>query len=326
MPELRQDLVSGDWVILAPGRAKRPEEFLAKKAKRKSVPKSGCPFESLSNGGMLPAIATYPDAKHWRVAVVPNKYPSLVHINGCAVDFHHGIYHAKTGAGESDLIITRDHRKNFAAITKEDARRLFEIFQQRHKAFMKDACIAYVSTFCNWGPTAGASVAHPHYQMLALPIIPPHAVHSLHAAEAYFKKNKRCARCDIVAFERKEKKRIIGENRHAIAFTPYASKEPFEISVVPKRHFSFFSKTPNVVIEAAASLLQESLVKLKKGANDPDFNFFIHGAPVDGGTYPHHHWHIEVMPKISISAGFELSAGLAVNILDPDDAAKILRK
>jgi UDPglucose--hexose-1-phosphate uridylyltransferase len=202
MSEFRQDITSGDWVIVAPGRAKRPEELVKKKEPRKPAPKKTCPFEDLMASGNWPPRFVWPssrqsasaqaaDGKDWKIAVIKNKYPALSHEGGCAVDGGSGIYPMKTGTGEHEIVIGHDHMKNFADIDRATAGRLFEIFQLRHRALAENGCLLYASTFANWGPSAGASVWHPHYQILAMPIIPPHIVHSLAGSAAYFRKHKR---------------------------------------------------------------------------------------------------------------------------------------
>jgi UDPglucose--hexose-1-phosphate uridylyltransferase len=189
----------------------------------------------------------------------------------------------------------------------------------------KDPCAAYVAPFCNWGPTAGASVWHPHYQILSLPIVPSHIAHSLRDEAAYFKKNRRCVRCDLIRFERKEKMRIIEENAHAIAIAPYASKVPLEVNILTKQHFPSFRETPLPVVRGMALLLRSTLRRIRTYANDPDFNFLIHDAPTGPKKYDFHHWHIEVIPKISTPAGFETSTGVFINTVEPEKAARILR-
>jgi UDPglucose--hexose-1-phosphate uridylyltransferase len=324
--EIRQDLISGDWEIIAPDRAAQPHFFNNKKTSREVSPISTCPFENLEKSGNGPILARYPDGKNWRVIVVPNKYPALTHGEGrCAVPLHHAIYEFTEGIGEHILIITRDHKKNFAELDLNSAVMLFTIFAERYHMAAKDKCLKYVVPYFNWGPAAGASVGHPHYQMLSLPTIPSHTDNSLRGSEMYFKKKHRCARCDVIAFERKEKKRIIAENADMIAFAPYASKIRFEVTITPKKHFSAFEKTPTSVIRDSAALVQAVMKKMKKNLNDPDLNFFIHSAPIDGKAYPHHHWHIEMFPRISIPAGFEFSTGMYINTIAPENAAMILR-
>ncbi|MDP2598597.1 MAG: hypothetical protein Q8P49_02080, partial [Candidatus Liptonbacteria bacterium] len=281
MSELRQDLISGDWVLIAPGRAARPKFLEEKKQPRKPSQKSTCPFENLKESGNWPPILSWPSDNKWEIVVVQNKYPALTHQSGCAVDFRHGPYSLKTAAGEHDLVITRDHAKNFADLKPAEALRVLQVLQELHMRAAKDKCNVYISSFANWGPGVGASIYHPHYQVLTLPIIPPHIVRSLAAEERYCKKHGRCARCTMIQYDRKEKKRVVEENQHAIAVTPFASKEPFEVRILPKRHLPYFGKTPLADLKGVSSLLQSLLRRMKKNLNDPDFNFFIHGAPFD---------------------------------------------
>lgn len=205
MSEFREDPISGDWIILATGRAKRPEELLRRKAPRLVLPKSKCPFEDLERSGNWPPIAFFPSLEKWKIAVIPNKYPALTHFKGCAVDIMRGVYHAKTGVGDHEIVIARDHRKNIADLDFSTARKLFSVIQERHRSLAEDHCNAYIASFFNWGREAGASVSHPHYQILALPIIPPHAGRSFYGARHYFKTHHRCARCAIIADERRKR-------------------------------------------------------------------------------------------------------------------------
>ena len=266
MDELRQDLTSGDWVLLAPGRAARPKFLDQKKKPRKPSPKSTCPFEDLKKSGNWPPIFVYPDEKNWKIAVFPNKYPAVERSPVCSVPFRHGIYHARTAVGTHNLLITRDHHKHFIDLSKNEAAKIFEVLQAMHAMAANDKCAAYISSFYNFGPGAGASIWHPHYQMLALPIVPPHTVHSLRATNEYFKKHGRCVRCDIIKVERRKKIRMIVENEHAIAFAPYASKRPFEVSIIPKKHWTSFRNTPPEVVRGIALALQLVMQKMKKHA------------------------------------------------------------
>ncbi len=334
MSELRQDIISGDWVILAPGRAARPQFLDAKKAPRKPQPKNACPFEDLKKSENWPPVFTYPEKNildgKWKIAVVHNKYPALMPSNVCSVKFEDGMYHGKTGVGSHQLIITRDHNKNFADLSPEMATKVFEIIQACHVMAGKDKCAEYVSSFLNWGVSSGASIAHPHYQVLTLPIVPVHAINSLRGAHKYYAKHHRCIRCDIIKNEKKSRARVIEENAEAIAIAPYASKYPLEVSILPKKHISSFRNAPPAVVKGVALLLQSVMKRIKKYANDPDLNFYVHDAPLSQGNYrrrdyQYHHWHVEVVPKISTTAGFELSTWIDINTLDPDHAAAILR-
>jgi UDPglucose--hexose-1-phosphate uridylyltransferase len=328
MSELRQDPISGDWVIIAPGRNARPHYLDKKKVPRKPTPKSACPFEDLEVSHNQP-IALYPNDKKWRIAVIPNKYPAFdehEHGNECAVPIRNGIYEMMEGVGEHVIIIGRNHNKNFAELTLDEAAAIFNVFQDRYRIASQDPCVRYATAFCNWGPGAGASVWHPHYQFMAMPALPSHTARSINNAEKYYAAHRRCLRCDIIAFERRKKVRVFAENKYAIALAPYASKFPFELAITPKKHIASFNETPDIILRAAAELVQLTMQQLKKNVNDPDLNFFIHSTAVDGKPNPHHHWHIEIFPRVSTPAGFEFSTGIYINTMVPEDAVEILRK
>jgi len=306
--ELRQDLVSGDWIVISPKRAKEHLQNLGKE-KRIKAPIDGCPFEIEKS-----------------VAVIPNKYPVFVHKNNCAQKIEKGPYLTIEGIGHHDLVITRDHDKNFAHLSGKTANLVFQTLRNRYLKLAKDKCLAYVSMFHNWGPKAGATVYHPHYQIISLPVVPPDIEHSLNGSNNYFEKFNKCVHCEMVKYEIQEKTRIIYENDGAIVFTPFVSREPFELRVFPKKHLSYFEDTLDEDLNYIAEALQRALLKIEDKLKDPDYNFFIHTAPIlDKNKYGHYHWHIEIQPKISISAGFELGTGIEITVINPDEAAKILR-
>ncbi len=325
MSEFRQDIVSGDWVLLAPGRAARPRFLDRKKEVRKPLPVRECPFEDLSHASSAPPLYRYPAEKDWKIAVIRNKYPAVEEDGARSRIFYRGIYPVRTGVGTHNLLITRAHTLHFADLPPEDAAALFATIRRFHLIAAKDKYARYISSFYNYGPSAGASVWHPHYQMLALPVIPEHVEHSLRGGERYFKSHGRCVRCDIIRDERNAKVRVIGENAHAIAIAPYAPKKPFETSILPKRHVSSLRDTSPAALKGIAVLAQDVAKAIKRRLGDPDFNFFIHDAPLGSGDYRHHHWHIEMVPRVTIDAGFELSTSIIINVVDPDNAAAILR-
>ncbi len=329
MSELRQDLVSGDWIIVSPERAGRHRNFknLRKTGNRVvSTAKKGCPFEDLKKSGNWPTIFDYPDQKHWKIVIFPNKYPALSHEFNCSKLFKKGPYRLMTGAGHHDLMVTRDHYKDFEMLSPNDSFLVFKILQKYYWYTTKDKCLRYVSFFHNWGPTGGATIYHPHYQIVTLPIVPPDVKSSLDGSKKYFSAHHSCVHCEMIKYEKKEKKRIIYENSGAIAFAPFVSRQPFEIRVFPKKHISSFGATPDMVLKKVSDVLRVSLAKMKKGLGSPDYNFFIHTAPVKNAKkYGHYHWHIEILPKVSFIGGFELGTGIDINVIDPDLAAKTLR-
>lgn len=323
--ELRQDLVSGDWILIAPKRSKRTHQF-KEPAKRKRVPKRGCDFEEAGEQEGTAVITAYPSIEKWRTRIILNKFPVVYPLDIPAKPQKRGPLAVMPGTGHHEVLVTRDHNNNFSDLSEEDALVVFTEFQARYRALSRNKDIAYISFFQNWGPKAGASLYHPHYQFIAIPVIPPDVAHSLGGARKYFRSHRSCVHCAQIKWEKSEKRRIIFENKDAIVFCPFVSKYPFEVRLFPKRHLTFFENTEVGTLRGITRALQQALNKLKISLNDPDYNFFIHTAPVKNkDQYKYYHWHIEIVPKTTVRAGFEIGTGIEINVVDPDEAAAILK-
>lgn len=327
--ELRQDIVSGDWILIAPARQARPE-FFAKKGKPAEyiLPKSKCPFENPQKSGNAPPVLVYQNktGKDWFLQIIPNKYPA-VGPGKCGIIKRDGIYRAQAGTGSHEIVILRDHDKHLAQYKKEDIRSLLLGYQDRYRSLSGEECVAYISIFHNYGREAGASVPHPHSQILALPVVPPDVSHSLNGSREYFHKHGKCIHCAMLDSELKEKKRIVFQNKKAVVFAPYASRSNFELRIFPKRHEAFFEKVDKDELLFVAEALQQALLKIDKGLKGPSFNFFLHTAPVVlHQDYQHYHWHIEILPKVSTFGGFELGTGIDIIGIPPEMTAEFFRK
>jgi UDPglucose--hexose-1-phosphate uridylyltransferase len=321
--ELRQDIVSGDWIIISPVRKNRREDI---RKERERSPIENCPFEDPQSSGNDAPIIVYPDFKNWELQIIKNKYPVLEHEDICPIEKNYGPYSTIIATGYHDLIIMRDHNRNFPNLNLKSSLLLFQAIRDRYLILSRDKCIEYVSIFNNWGSLAGASIYHPHYQMIALPVIPPDVFHFLSGSTRFLKEKGKCVHCAVIEWEKKEKKRIIFENESAIAVAPFASKKPHEVRIFPKNHLPFFEDTNNDDFSQIIEALQVTLLKMEKKLGDPDYNFFIHTAPIKNKeNYRYYHWHIEVLPKINIAAGFELGTGIEINPIDPDETAKLLQ-
>ena len=325
--ELRQNNISGDWILISPGRGRRPHEFKETRTRKRS-PINSCPFENPNKAGGGGVIFSDPAGDDWKLQIVPNRYPAVQTEGIWVLDKEdRGPFTVLPGYGYHELLITRDHDDNFAAISKDEAHRVFEAFRSRYKILALDKNLSYISLFHNWGEKAGASIYHPHYQLLGVPVIPPGVHRSLSGASAYYKKFKTCAHCSQNAWELKKKTRVVYSNDKAVVFVPFASKEPFEMRVFPKRHTSFFEETDTTTMRAVVDALQVALRRLEKGLKKPDYNFFIHTSPTQNKrAYKHYHWHVELVPQTNVSAGFELGTDMQINPLDPDEAAAFLRR
>lgn len=327
LTELRQDLVTGDWVVIATGRAKRPEEFASKRRVQieedSNQPCFFChPEESEQEKDNLIYERSNGD---WSLRVFPNKYPAFT--RGRAPKHNEeGPYFSMDGTGYHELIVTRDHHKQIAQLNVLEVAEIVDSFQDRYLDLMNKKSVNYIEIFHNHGKEAGASINHPHSQLMAIPVISPYVQSELDGAEKYYKNNKHCVYCSMIEWETEHKKRVIFENDDFLAYCPFSSRAAFEVWVLPKKHKPYFERTADKEKLALAEALQISINKIYKALEDPAYNFYIHTAPCDGKDYPHYHWHIEILPRTSIWAGFELSTGIEISTIQPEVAAEYLRK
>lgn len=334
--ELRQDLVTGDWVVVSSARAGRPRAVLALPRERRAV-RATCPFERL-----LPeAILVYDRAgerfrltrkdrayleRQWWLEVLPNKYPAFGR-GVCRRKRKVGPYRWAEGVGFHEVVVTRDHDRSIAAMAPEEVAILLRAYRQRYVALKDENCVEYISIFHNHGRAAGATIAHPHSQIIAIPVIPPDVGRSLDGSAEYYRRHRRCVHCTMLAFERRDGRRVVYQNRDFIVICPFVSRSAFEVRIFPQRHQPEFERLDDSQTAAAADALRVTLAKLGRALADPAYNFFIHTAPTaDGRRAPYYHWHIEIVPKTAVWAGFEIGTGIEISTIAPETAAEFLRK
>jgi len=334
--ELRQDLVSGDWMIVAAGRAKRPNSFIGGRQKFKQKT-SECPFEDPQvTGHSEPLLIYYQDGqkkkikgikklvKEWSLQVIKNKYPALGQGN-CFKNYKEGPYTLMDGAGFHEIIITRDHNKHFALMPVEKIEEVIKAYQERYLVLMDHKCVNYIFVFHNHGREAGATVPHPHSQLVALPVLPADVKRGLRGAKEYYDEHRRCVYCLMLDWE-KEEKRCIFQNEYFIVFSPFVPRVNFELRIYPRKHQPNFEKITEIERKYLAEAIWQATRRLYKGLKDPAYNLFIHTAPCDGKDYKYYHWHIEIYPKTNTWAGIELGTGIEVISVKPEEIAKFLRR
>ena len=184
----------------------------------------------------------------------------------------------------------------------------------------------YISIFHNHGREAGASLAHPHSQLIAIPILPSDIRRSLSGSNVFYRKHEKCVHCAMLDWERKDEKRIVFQNKDFIAICPFVSRDAYEVRIFPQRHSAYFEETTDEGLALLTEVFQEALKRLYEKLDNPAYNFYLHTAPVDGGEYPQYHWHFEIIPKTETSAGFEFGTGVEISTVEPEKAAKILRE
>lgn len=337
LSELRKDPVLGRWVIISTARGKRPHGFADALKEAEGV---ACPFCYGSEHMTPPEIyALGPQGRAanqpaWRVRVVPNKYPALG-VDGPFAKQGRGIFDTMTGFGAHEVVVeTPDHKRDFKDLTTQELADVIRVLQLRVEDLYKDKRLRYALIFRNKGQVAGASLPHPHSQIIATPITPQLVREELMGAEAYFKLKERCIFCDVVLQERESGERLVYENEGFVSLCPFASRFPYELAVFPKHHGIDFH-APEVVnaLPQLADCLRVTLVKLAKVLDDPQYNLMIHAAPNRFARRGYwqtieddFHWHIEIIPRLTRVAGFEWGTGFYINVTAPEEAARSLRE
>jgi len=310
--ELRMDLVSGDWVVIATGRAKKPKAFKKEKRILEKTSDKNCPFCKI--------------VKDQSVVVIPNKFPAFLPHPELNEQTEGRLYKKMNAVGFHEVVITQNHRKQIAQFSVEQVKEVFDVYQERYLDLMPKKFVNHISIFHNHGQEAGASIVHPHSQIITTPLIDIDLQKALLRSQNYYKKDKRCIYCEMNKWERKFKKRIVFENKGFLVVCPFASKTAFQVIVSPKKHFSYFERTKEEEKWELAEAFQAALSKLYKGLGDPAYNFYLHTAPSDGQNHDYYHWHWTILPKTSTWAGFEIGTRMEISTIEPEKAAEYLRK
>ena len=328
MPELRKDPVVGRWVIIATERVRRPSDFAVPRYPRKGGP---CVFCAGHESETPPEILAYrdadgePDGPGWRVRVIPNKFPAL-RIEGDLERRGLGIYDLMNGVGAHEVIVeSPDHERGLAALPASAVAEVLGAYRDRIEDLKGDDRFRSVLVFKNHGVEAGASLEHPHSQLIATPVVPLVVADELHFARSYHGYRERCLFCDILTQELEGRSRLVAEGEHVVAFAPFAARVPFETWLMPRRHAAAFEQSDAELLADCGGVLRTVLRKLDRAVGDPPFNLLLHSAPFGASDNPSYHWHFEIMPKLTGIAGFELGSGFTINPVPPEDAARMLR-
>jgi UDPglucose--hexose-1-phosphate uridylyltransferase len=329
MPQLRRDPIVGRWVIVNTEEPAGPDDF-EKEAHRWSA--KTCPF-CYGNESMTPpeieAVreeGTAPNTPGWQVRVVPNKFPAL-RIEGDLDKRGLGMYDMSNGLGAHEVIIeTPYHNKTLGDLLPGEIENVIRTYRSRSLDLRKDRRFKYILIFKNHGPSAGASLEHPHTQLIALPMVPKNVKEELNGSHIYHEYRERCIFCDIIRQEDTQRERVVEENDHFLCFCPFVSRFAFESWVMPKRHCADFGKIRDEEIPSLADVLKKILTKMETLLSNPSYNFIIHTSPFDGDELEWYHWHIEIMPHLMRVAGFESGSGFYIVPTSPEVAARYYRE
>jgi UDPglucose--hexose-1-phosphate uridylyltransferase len=276
--EIRQNKATKQWVIYAPARRKRPQQFQKVAEARGSLPEvdKECPFCPGNEHMLPPVIAELKDEKgRWKVRVVPNKFPALVP-TGTLERYSSGIYVAMQGYGHHEVIIESPiHNYQIAQMRLPDIGTIIEAYHLRYLELMKEDANMMILIFRNHGKGAGTSLIHPHSQLIATGMVPNHIRWREEEAQRFFDEWGRCVYCDMMVYETQEAKRIVYENEFFLAFVPFAAEVPFELWIMPKNRKADFGDITDAEKPALADAMRTVLGRLHDKLNDPDYNYII---------------------------------------------------
>jgi UDPglucose--hexose-1-phosphate uridylyltransferase len=328
LPELRKDPVTGRWVIISSDRSKRPNDFRLETAS--VIGAEHCPFCVGHEAMTPPEVLAFrngsaPNGPGWDLRVVPNKYPAL-QVEGNLDREGEGLFDRMNGIGAHEVIIeTPDHPKMLAAMSEPEIERVLWAVRERIVDLKRDIRFRYVLAFKNHGAAAGATLEHSHSQVIALPIVPDFVREELDGAKRHYKAKERCVFCDIIRQEIASGQRVIQENADTVALAPYAPRFPFETWILPRNHGARFEEAPRQVYESLARMLKSVLSRMNRALESPPYNLIVHNSPFSEQVTDFYHWHVELMPKLTRTAGFEWGTGFYINPTAPEEAAQVLR-
>jgi UDPglucose--hexose-1-phosphate uridylyltransferase len=337
--ELRKDYLLNRWVVIATERSRRPIDCAKQKAE--STQTSVCPL-CVGNEHMTPpAVLLYLKqngeikkdkdhnglrSKNWVVRVIPNLYPAFAppkeqmdqaHIMR-SEDFGYAVGHHEV------LVESPNHDEDPADAELPQLKHLINAYIDRLRDLSAKPYVQYVSIFRNYGREAGASLSHAHSQIIATPTVPRIVEEEMAASKAFYDQQEKCVFCDIIEKETKSP-RLILDNSSFVVFAPYASVNPLEFWILPKKHDANILNLTDPEIEAFAETLKTSLKALKDLVNDPPYNYGFH-LSINREAKNYYHWHLEVYPQLAIWAGFEKNTGMYINTVKPETSAAELRK
>lgn len=326
MPEFRKDPIVNRWVIIAPERARRPQN---NRVERLVAPAGPCAFCAGNEAMTPPEAAAYPSTKgvsRWSIRIIPNKYPAAI---DTSVDITQSdeLYRQRSAIGLHEVIVEApEHLTEMVQLSEERFAEVIYAYRDRMAALQRDKRWQYVLIYKNQGAQAGATFEHIHSQLIALPMVPVQAENDARGARLYYESKGGCIYCAIARREMTDSTRAISEDDGFVVFAPFAARFPYETWIIPKEHNSNFADTPKHAISALARCLRQTLIRLARALHNPPFNYIVHSSPLAGRRNGYYHWHIEILPKVVQVAGFEWGSGLFINPVAPEESARVLRE
>lgn len=323
-PRRHHDPLAVRTVFVAPKRAERPMESAAA-ATGQPARLTECPFCAGHESLTPPAVLRMPPEtdRPWHARIIPNRYPVVEDFS--AAPLQHAPSRSHPAHGVHDVVIeSPEHVRSILDVDPLRWRDVWELCRQRLATLADRTDVAWATVFKNSGPRAGASLEHLHSQLVALDFVPPAIAAELAAAG-----RSADAFADLVLSAEAEG-RVVAEREDLVAFVPHAIRQPYETWILPRSAEAWFHATSPARVAALAALTQDIVARLDRLAPGADYNWWLHQAPfaTHAGGQPtpiHWHWHLEILPRLTSFAGFELGTGCHISVATPADSARRLR-
>ena len=321
MTQLRLDPLTGRWVVVSVERADRPQAFQARCLPVQTDLDRPCPFCPGNEESTPPALETYGASGRWLVRVTPNLFPAFVGDNPLVVS-HLGPVFTQAGASgiHEVLVLSPEHDADWGDVSEEQAGLIMAAIRDRIEEHSSHPALRYSQVIVNAGREAGASIEHPHGQLLGMPFVPRELADE-QAGFARFSGN--CLLCTAVDAEEMAAHRVVHADDRVLVVCPFWSGMPFEMLLIPRAHDPHLYRAQPRDLAAVGRAIRTSISLLRHRIGDVAYNVVFHSAPYRAsGPY---HWHVHLWPKITALAGFELGTGVLINVVAPEVAAGELR-
>ncbi len=331
MSEWRRDPILDRWVVIATERGKRPNDFRVPVEEKKGVE---CPLCENREWETPPEILAYREAGSrenkpgWWIRVVPNKFPA-VRIEEYSGVRTYGLYRSMSGVGAHEVVVeTPEHGSGIEDMSHHQVQEVIRAWRDRALDLRRDPRFRYIQIFKNFGSTAGASLEHPHSQIIATPQVPGEIIKKLDSLSRHAGATGRCIICEMIEQDLQDQNRVVVEGDRFLSIAPFASRFPFEVWIIPREHQPDYGSVREEQVADLARVLRVTLKKLAVALGRPPYNMVINTSPVNGGAEntERFHWHLEILPRLTIAAGFELGTGFYINPTPPEMAAADLRE
>ena len=318
--QLRLDPLTGRWVTVATGRGSRPDDFAQHPVVVEPTTPGPCPFCPGHEEETPPALETYGPGGSWLLRVVPNKYPAFEGRGAMLVDQLGPLFAQAPATGIHEvLVLSPSHTDSFADLDDPQAGLAMAALRDRFEDHAHSSGVRYSQAIINHGRAAGASIQHPHAQILGIPFVPDGLLDEIAGFRRF---SGGCLLCATIAAERDAGHRVVADEGGVVVVTPWWSGSPFELLVIPEAHHARFHQTDPACLATTGRVLRNALKRLRVLLGDVPYNVVLH-------TLPHHaddpfHWHLHVIPRVQSSGGFEQGTGVPINIVAPEDACRLL--